>query len=60
MSQALKRLDNMVENSRILVLTSHSHEIIRRFCNKVIVMKCGEVQYIGDVDDALEFYEAQA
>jgi lipopolysaccharide transport system ATP-binding protein len=54
--RAMSRLDNAIERSHILVLTSHSNDIIKRFCNKVIVMHQGEIQFMGDVEPGIEFY----
>ena len=57
MDKATLRLNNMIENSHILVLTSHSNDIIRRFCNKVLVLDHGEVQYFGDMETGIDWYK---
>lgn len=57
MDKAIKRLEDMIEASHILVLTSHSNDIIRKFCNKVCVLNQGKIQYQGGVEDGIEFYE---
>lgn len=57
MEKATKRLDHMVSKSQILVLSSHSNDIIRHFCNKALVLDAGEVQYYGDVESAIRLYE---
>lgn len=57
MDKAKKRLETHIEKSHILVLASHSTAIIRQFCNKVIVLNKGEVQFNGDVESGIRFYE---
>jgi lipopolysaccharide transport system ATP-binding protein len=41
--KASKRLDHLVEQSAILVVASHSEELIRRMCNRVIHLEHGRV-----------------
>jgi len=57
MKKATRRIENMVDKSHILVLTSHSNEIIRNFCNKVCVLQEGRLIYSGDVTSGIKFYE---
>lgn len=56
MEKATKRLGHMIEQSHILVLASHSNDIIKRFCNKVIVLENGQIKYFGDVEPGINFY----
>jgi len=60
MGKATKRLENLLHHSRIFVLTSHSTDIIKRFCNKVVVLDQGEIRFVGDVDPGIEFYTTTA
>lgn len=57
MEKATKRLEGMIEQSDILVLTSHSNDIIQRFCNKVVVLEKGQIQFMGPVEEGIQFYE---
>ena len=41
--KANKRLDEFVGSTGILVLASHSEELVRRFCNKSILLERGRV-----------------
>lgn len=59
MEKAAKRISNLIESSHILVLTSHSFETIRRFCNKVVVLERGEVKFFGDTEDGINFYSKE-
>ena len=55
--KAQKRIGDLLERTRILVLASHSQPIIRSFCNKVLWLDQGRVRMLGSVDDVLPAYE---
>jgi ABC-2 type transport system ATP-binding protein/lipopolysaccharide transport system ATP-binding protein len=57
MAKAQQRMTDLINKSDILVLTSHSNDIIRRFCNKGVVLDGGEVQFVGDIEAAIECYQ---
>ena len=57
MQKANSRIENIVKNSQILVLANHSNEIIRQFCNKVIVLEKGVIKFFGDTESGIEFYD---
>lgn len=54
--KAQKRLNDMIESAHILVLASHSSDIIARFCNTAIHMKEGEIAKWGHVDEVMQSY----
>jgi len=56
-SKATARLNQMIGNSRILVIASHSTETIRRFCNKAALMETGRIISLGPVDEVLATYQ---
>jgi ABC-type polysaccharide/polyol phosphate transport system ATPase subunit len=43
----------LVGGAAILVLASHSEEIVRRTCNKAVLLRQGMVAHVGDVDEVL-------
>src|SRR5262249_1261376 len=55
--KAQKRIGDLLERTRILVLASHSMPIIRSFCNKVLWLEQGQVKMLGSVDDVLAAYD---
>lgn len=57
MQKATARLQKLLQNSNILVLTSHDNNVIRKFCDKAIVLDAGKVVYNGDVETAIAFYD---
>jgi len=58
MKKATIRIENMVDRSHILVLTSHSNEIIQRFCNKVAILEQGKVVFFGAMAEGIEAYQS--
>ena len=58
--KAQKRIEDLLERTRILVLASHSMPIIRSFCNKVLWLEQGRIKMLGLVGDILPAYEGAA
>jgi ABC-type polysaccharide/polyol phosphate transport system ATPase subunit len=54
--KAEKRLKDFMSRSKILVLASHSEDIIRKFCNKVLLLEHGQPLGFGAVDDMFCLY----
>lgn len=57
MEKARQRMINLLEQSSIVVLTTHSNELIKEFCNKVLLLEGGQVKYFGNVEDGLKLYQ---
>ncbi len=58
LKKAERRLQRLVERSSILVVASHSDEVIRRWCNKAVLLDHGEVVAAGMVDGVLSAYKS--
>jgi ABC-2 type transport system ATP-binding protein/lipopolysaccharide transport system ATP-binding protein len=56
LEKANERLDQFIKKAGILVLASHSIELVRRLCNKVVLMEHGRMLWDGDVDEGLNLY----
>ncbi len=54
--KAKRRLEAFYSKLSILVIASHSEEIIRRMCNKALLLKHGRPTAFGNVDEVLEQY----
>lgn len=52
--KANQRVEAFVDRSSILVLASHSHEMIKRWCNKVICLEQGEIVSVGQTAEVLD------
>jgi ABC-2 type transport system ATP-binding protein/lipopolysaccharide transport system ATP-binding protein len=60
LDKANVRLDSFIAKTGILVLASHHIALIRRFCNKAVLMEHGRVALSGDLDEVLEAYRGGA
>ena len=58
MAKAKSRLQKIASRAQILVISSHSNDIIRAFCEKVIWLDKGGVAAFGAVNDVLAAYKA--
>jgi ABC-2 type transport system ATP-binding protein/lipopolysaccharide transport system ATP-binding protein len=56
LAKANLRRARYIESTGILVLASHSEELIHKFCNKVVIMEHGRVLWGGDVDEGFDRY----
>ena len=56
--KAEKRAMSFYANSSILVIASHSNEILKDLCNKAIWLHAGRVRMRGDINDVLSVYES--
>lgn len=55
--KASKRLANVINKAEIVVLTTHSLPIVRKWCNRVIWLKAGEIIADGPTDEIIDHYE---
>jgi ABC-type polysaccharide/polyol phosphate transport system ATPase subunit len=53
MKKAEDRIDEFVNKASIVVIATHSEDLIRRVCNKVLKMEQGKVVQFGLVDEVL-------
>lgn len=54
--KARDRLTKVIEQTRIVVLATHTETILRDFCNQAVVLIDGTVVFGGTVTEALGFY----
>jgi ABC-2 type transport system ATP-binding protein/lipopolysaccharide transport system ATP-binding protein len=58
MAKARGRIDAFVERASVLVLASHNLDVCRRWCNKGVWLKQGQVRSFGAIGDVLDAYSA--
>ena len=54
--RAKRRVDELVGRCSILVLASHSEDLIQSMCNKAVVLRSGRLVEAGSVEDMVEAY----
>jgi ABC-type polysaccharide/polyol phosphate transport system ATPase subunit len=55
--KAANRAKALYERAEILVLASHSAQVVKDFCNKALWLHHGKMIMIGDVNEVLDAYE---
>ena len=55
--KAQKRLNKYLKSNGMLILSSHSSSLLRRFCTRGLVFSSGSIIFDGNLEDALSFYD---
>jgi ABC-type polysaccharide/polyol phosphate transport system ATPase subunit len=56
LDKAQRRMEKFVGSSSILVLASHSTELLRKWCNRGIFLQHGRIAAHGDINDVIAAY----
>lgn len=56
MEKARQKMVSLLDQSNIVVLASHSDNLLKEFCNKGLLLEGGRVKFFGPTDTALELY----
>ncbi len=51
-----RRILDIIESSGIVIFVSHSPELIKTICNRVLYLESGQIKFDGFVDEALRAY----
>jgi ABC-type polysaccharide/polyol phosphate transport system ATPase subunit len=54
-----RRIAGLLESAGLLVIASHSPELLKRYCTRGAVFVHGQTSMIGSLDEALRFYSKQ-
>ena len=57
LARAHERISGLLERSKIIVLSTHSTELIREFCTSCLYLEQGEIRAHGETGEVLELYE---
>jgi ABC-type polysaccharide/polyol phosphate transport system ATPase subunit len=56
LDKAKRRMEQFVDRSSILVLASHSEELLRKWCNRGLLLQQGRITRSGPVDEIIAAY----
>jgi lipopolysaccharide transport system ATP-binding protein len=56
LAKAMGRLENVVDGSEILVLSSHQNQAVRKWCTRVIWLDHGRIRADGPVAEVMDRY----
>lgn len=59
MDKAEKRLNEFMNRSKIIVIASHSDYVIKKFCNKALLLEHGRIVEEGFPDAVIETYHSR-
>lgn len=54
--KAQLKLEDFYKNVEILIMASHSDELIKKLCNKALLLENGKMKAYGDVEKVLDIY----
>lgn len=54
--RAVKRINNLIDSAKIVIMVSHSLDLIRNMCNRCLVIADHGIAFDGDVEEAIQFY----
>lgn len=55
--KAKRRMSEFMNQSNIMILSSHSKEIIQQFCNRALWLEHGNIKMLGSVHEVINAYE---
>lgn len=57
MTKARERMVTLLNQSSIVVMATHSDELIKEFCNKALLLEGGKIKFYGNTQEALARYQ---
>lgn len=51
-----KKIEELIDRSNCFMLASHSVGLMKKYCNRAIVLQNGRLQFSGSMDNAIRFY----
>ncbi|MDB6097044.1 MAG: rfbI [Francisellaceae bacterium] len=54
--KAQKRMKELIDKTGIVLLSTHSEELLRQVCNKGVILHKGKIKFYGEIEEALKFY----
>ncbi|OGT60451.1 MAG: sugar ABC transporter ATP-binding protein [Gammaproteobacteria bacterium RIFCSPHIGHO2_12_FULL_45_12] len=57
MKKARSKMISLLNQSSIVVIATHADGLIKEFCNKALLLECGQIKCFGSVSEALEIYQ---
>lgn len=54
--KCIKQFEKFRRTGKTIVLVTHSMDMIKKFCNRAVLLSEGRIEYIGDPDKVIEKY----
>lgn len=49
--KAKQRLKELIDQTQIVVISTHDHNLIKEFCNCILSLEHGRIQFLGDIKE---------
>ncbi|HVE43855.1 MAG TPA: ABC transporter ATP-binding protein [Gammaproteobacteria bacterium] len=59
MEKAKNRMVSLLDQSSIVIMATHSDDLITEFCTKALIMDAGRIKYFGSTEEALSIYHGK-
>lgn len=56
LEKAQNFIDELLDSSKIMVFANHSMELVKKFCNKGILIDSGEIVQFGQIEEVIQRY----
>ena len=57
--KALNRINNLIDSAKIVIMVSHSMDLISKICNRCFVIADNKIVFDGKTEEAIDFYKQQ-
>lgn len=57
--KAHNKIRELQNRNLTMLVTSHSHELLKRFCKRGVVLDQGKILYEGEINQAVDFYRKE-
>ena len=58
--KCIKKMTNIADSGKTILFVSHQMNTIRQLCDRVVVLKEGQVIYDGEVEEGIRLYNSEA
>lgn len=56
MEKSTERIQSMIQESKIVIMSSHTLASLENTCNLLLILSAGEIKYFGPIEKGLEIY----
>lgn len=60
MDKAKIKLNELIQQASIVILSTHSLEMLREVCNKLIILNAGKLHFFGPIEEGIKEYLASS
>lgn len=54
--KCIKQFEKLKREGKTIVLVTHSMDTVKRFCNRIVLLNSGKIDFIGNPQDAIDRY----